>query len=182
MRNVPVITILLTGVITVALESVPTSLSADSSEFDNYTATCADHLVQLQQALETKFHLSSYKHYGWSQPNNQLLLSTNGQVKVIATIQFVGDVSHISHTWLWAWANPSVLPSMRNEVRKVKAFGERNKFSKLTKDEWRADDSDGWDMTAIAATVLHAKGAYRSPGKNGDEFMVITDIHWAKKH
>jgi len=34
-------------------------------------------------------------------------------------------------------------------------------------------------MTSIAAFLLKARGAYRSPGDTGFTFMVITDIRWA---
>jgi hypothetical protein len=154
--------------------------AADPAPFDRFTAESVNHLMTLQNNLERNFHLGRYQHYHWSQNYRQLLFSDNGSVKVVCTVQFVGDVSKISHTWLWAWANSSVLPSMKKGAFDVKQYGIAHHYSALTTAEWPADDNAGWDMTAIAAKVLHAKGAYRSPGKHGDEFMVITDIRWAK--
>ena len=34
-------------------------------------------------------------------------------------------------------------------------------------------------MTSIAAYLLDAKGAYRTPDDNGFTFMIFTDVQWA---
>ncbi|WP_409035712.1 DUF6882 domain-containing protein [Pedobacter africanus] len=63
---------------------------------------------------------------------------------------------------------------------KVKSYGESRGFKKLIDRKWKADEIDGWEMTAIAAYVLKAKGAYRVPSK--DEklflFMIFKNIKW----
>jgi hypothetical protein len=39
---------------------------------------------------------------------------------------------------------------------------------------------DGWEMTSVAAFLLKAKGAYRSPDERGFTFMILTDVRWAQ--
>jgi hypothetical protein len=52
----------------------------------------------------------------------------------------------------------------------------------LTTAGWPAEESDGWEMAAIASKVLQAKGAYRAPNSSGDgfTFLIIKEIDWAK--
>ena len=72
---------------------------------------------------------------------------------------------------------------------KVRAFGEANGYEKLASAFLEADEYTGWEMTAIAAHVLGALGAYRFPTDDGFCFLVYRkidvigagDLHGAKK-
>jgi Family of unknown function (DUF6882) len=101
-----------------------------------------------------------------------------GIAKVVADIQFVGSISPVSNTWLWSWDNDSVLPDVKDRVLEVRAFGERHGITELTTPKWEGDERDGWAMTAIAAKILQAKGAYRC-GRSGISFLIFTDVRWA---
>jgi hypothetical protein len=91
----------------------------------------------------------------------------------------VGSISKVSGTWLWAWANASVLPNMKEQIEDVRRFGELHGLRELTTPKWNATEADGWAMTAVTAKLLQAKGAYRSPDQTGFSFFVFTDIWWA---
>ena len=139
-----------------------------------------EYLSALQDQNERDFHLSKYPRYDWDQETGEIIFSESGQPKVAAKVQFVGDVSTITGTWLWAWANPTFSEHLKQCVLKVKLYGEEHGIRQLSESKWKADDVDGWEMTSIAALLLNAKGAYKSPGENGPIFMVFTDIQWAK--
>ena len=62
--------------------------------------------------------------------------------------------------WLWAWDNPYLLENAIQDIQKVKKFGDKNEIEKLTSPKWEATEQDAWDMTAIAANLLKARGAY----------------------
>jgi hypothetical protein len=109
----------------------------------------------------------------------QLVFSDGGQRKVVADIQFVGSVSPDTETWLWAWNNDSVDPELCRALLTVRAYGEAHGFPHLVSSKWPAQEVDGWEMTAIAAFLLQAKGAYRSRGESGYTFMIMTAIGWA---
>lgn len=134
-----------------------------------------------QEQNEREFSLSSYPRYDWSQDTGEIIFSEseNGEPRVVAKVQFVGDLSSISGTWLWAWDNPTINERWKQGVVNVKKYGEENNIRQLTESKWKADDVDGWEMTSIAALLLNAKGAYKSPDENGAIFMVFTDIQWA---
>ncbi|RIK81331.1 MAG: hypothetical protein DCC68_08965 [Planctomycetota bacterium] len=133
----------------------------------------------VQEQTKTRFRLGACERYDWDQEKESLVFSDQGIAKVVAKIQFVGSISTVTNTWLWAWANESVLPGLCERIWQVKAFGEENGYWQLHTSKWEADEIDGWTMTAIAANLLQAKGAYRSPKDNGFTFMIYTQIDWA---
>jgi hypothetical protein len=138
-----------------------------------------DYLKTQIERCKADFQIGSYSRYDWDQQKGELVWSDDGIPKVIAKVQFVGSISTKSNTWLWSWANPTIIDPVKQEIRKVKAFGERKGIERLISAKWTADETDGWEMTALAARLLEARGAYRSPDSDGFTFMIITDINWA---
>lgn len=59
-------------------------------------------------------------------------------------VQIIGIFNTQKKTWLWAWDNPSVAAALTFDVRRVRAFGKRNRIEKLTERSWSAEESDAW--------------------------------------
>ena len=148
-------------------------------EFSELVDESHEYLVSAQDACKRDFQIGDYERYDWNQDSGELVFSHEGIPRVIAGIQFVGSISTTSRTWLWSWDNATVVDSIKDQMQRVRDFGIRYGISKLTEAKWDADEVDGWEMTAIAARILKAKGAYRSPKDDGFTFMVFTDIRWA---
>jgi len=102
-------------------------------------------------------------------------------VRVITDFQAVGSISTRSNTWLWAWANESMLPNVCQAVEHVRAFGEREQITEVSDPYWPADEADGWGMTALTACLRQAKGGYRCPDAHGFLYEVFTHIDWAPR-
>jgi len=49
-------------------------------------------------------------------------------------------------------------------------------MGKLTDAKWDADETDGWEMSAIANYILKGKGVYRLQPDSGLSFMVLIKI------
>jgi hypothetical protein len=137
------------------------------------------YLRQCQDALSTDFELRRWPRYDWDQETRQLVFSEKGQPRVVADIQFVGSISTLSDTWLWSWANDTVDGPLTVSASKVKLYGEEHDIPQLYTKKWHAHEPDGWEMTAIAALLLGAKGAYRSPDDDGATFMIMSRVWWA---
>ena len=147
---------------------------------DTLTAEGSAYLDARQAEAMQTFKIGTYPRYDFSQETGEILFSDHGVPKVIAKFQVVGDVSGTSKTWLWSWANSSVRPELAAGAREVRAYGARQGIAKLTQAQWPATLDDGWCMTAIAAKLLRAESAYRSPDKQGGAvYLILTDIHWA---
>jgi len=138
------------------------------------------YLQARQNEIEAQYRLGSYPRYDWYQETAELVFSEEGRPRVVADIQFVGSISTRSGSWLWSWANTSLVESAKSEIRRVRAYGEAHSLLKLACAYWGADEEDGWQMTAVAAFLLKAKGAYRSPDERGFTFLVMTDLRWAQ--
>jgi hypothetical protein len=79
----------------------------------------------------------------------------------------VGSTSTTTKTWLWGWANESLPTSVTARICEVRDFGNSEALSQLTEPKLPDEEYLGWDLTAIAAEIIGAKGAYRCPGKHG---------------
>jgi hypothetical protein len=152
----------------------------DEAAFEQLMRDAVEYLEFAQADLRERFRLSEYDKYHWDQDTGSLVFSSGGTARVVAAIQFVGTISTRSNTWLWSWANPSYLESVRSDVRKIRKFGEERNFQKMAAAHWPANEADGWDMAAVAAYLLAARGVFRSPRDDGFTFMVLTDVKWAQ--
>lgn len=150
-----------------------------TAPFEALIQIAQNYLRARQADLDKEFQLWHWSRYDWYQETRQLSFSEGGVVKVTADIQFVGSISPESDTWLWSWANDSVDPQLSASMGTVRDYGKKHEFGHLTAKKWHAHEVDGWEMTAVAAFLLKARGAYRSPKEGGFTFMVITDVRWA---
>jgi hypothetical protein len=93
-------------------------------------------------------------------------------VRIDVTV--VGSIEGSS--WEWSWANPNYQARSKLGMEKVREFGEANGYDKLTSVFLDADDYTGWEMTAVAAHILDALGAYRFPTEKGHSYLVYRKI------
>jgi hypothetical protein len=136
---------------------------------DKYTADC-------QSDLESRYRFSEIERWDRQNDAGGIVFSTAGRPVLLVQFQYVGSVSKVSDTWLWSWANDSMAASLTRDMERVREYGKRRGFSKLTKRQWKATEDDGWDMAAVANYLLKAKGVYRFPGQFGVAFVVFTDV------
>ena len=80
---------------------------------------------------------------------------------------------------MWGWANESLPPSVTKAVAKVREFGQAENIAKLTEAELPDNEYLGWEMTAVAAKLIGAKGAYRCPNENGFVYVAYSSIGFA---
>ncbi len=143
----------------------------------DFISEASAYLTRQQDAAKREFDLGSWERYFWDQDTGTLTFSTGEKPGVIADILIVGSIAHKPGTWLWSWANSSIVESMSEPIRRVRRFGEERGFDKLVDSTWPGDETDGWEMAAAAALVLSAKGAYRAPDEDGALFLVLTNIY-----
>ncbi|WP_400190856.1 DUF6882 domain-containing protein [Hymenobacter sp. B81] len=164
-----------------------TEASADEPiSYDSLTHRACAYL-QLQQArCDSAYHLSEYDNWYYDEATGQLTFSDPTLPKLVIDYEYVGSVSLKSNTWLWAWDNSHSYEKVRSEIGQVRAFGLRRgeSFMKLTEPLWTADECDGWDMTAIAAYLMKAKGAYRVPLNDNTlySFMIFKSVRIHDKY
>ena len=92
---------------------------ACTMEWDRYVdlLTRADSALGAKQdRLEQDFRLGTYAHFDYDEGTGTIVFSDSGVAKVLADIQFVGDVSRRDSVWRWAWDLPYVLPDFSQDA------------------------------------------------------------------
>jgi len=152
------------------------------SEFQEFLQQSIGYLDEQQFKGNKEFKLDDFHRVDYEQETGIMTFSDVGVVpKVVARFQIAGTLSRKSNTWLWAWDNPYLLDNVVEKIHKVREFGEQNRIKKLTDPKWDASEKDAWEMTAISAHILMAKGAFTMPSDDIQAFIVFTDIRWVGK-
>jgi hypothetical protein len=130
-----------------------------------------------QAACDREYRLNHFNRMDYEQETGRMIFSDVGVVpRVFADYQIVGSVSRRSNTWLWAWDNPYLLENTYEDMWKVKEFGDKNGIDKLSSPTWETTEQDAWDMTAIAANLLKARGAYSFLSDDIRVFVIFSRI------
>lgn len=156
------------------------TLTCGSLIWDEFLSTATSYLCDTQNKLKTTFELDTWERYDYDQGSAILALSSPGKAGIVADMHIVGSTSYRRGTWLWSWDNPAISPQAKRGIVSVREYGETHSFRKLTTAVWPGDDSDGWDMTAVAAFLLQTEGGYRIPHERGALFMVLQRVRWVE--
>jgi hypothetical protein len=151
----------------------------DPDAYNNLCQTALDYLEQQEARVDQEFHLGQFNRMDYEQETGKMIFSDVGVVpRVVADYQIVGSLSGKSNTWLWAWDNPYLLENTVVASRTVRQFGQENKISQLTEPRWQASERDAREMTAIAAWLLKARGAYTFLSDDIRAYTIFTGIRW----
>jgi len=151
-------------------------LSLNSEQFSEFRHAAVHELMRLNEVCEQEFHINSCPHWDYDLKGGTLTFSERGVPKVRASIQVIGTTSLSGGTWMWGWANENLPPNVTKAVAKVREFGQAGNIAELTKAVLPDDEYLGWGMTAVAAKLLGAKGAYRCPDENGFVYVAYSSI------
>jgi hypothetical protein len=156
--------------------SVAPLMKSQQKTWQPFLQSSMAELNEKQEFLNERFDLCEHERWDWDQETGEILFSNAGVPAVTARFQFVGTISTVNDTWLWSWSNFSFQSNATMELLKVREFGEARDFANLTIPKWPAAEVSGWEMIAVAASVLDARGAYRTPGETGLMFMLLMDV------
>ena len=148
----------------------------EAEQFSEFRHKAVHELIQLNELCEKEYRISSWPRWEYDFDRGTLAFTQDGVPKVVASIQVIGTTSISGGTWLWGWANESLTRRVTVQLSKVRAFGEAEDIPELTNAQLPDDENLGWGMTAVAAKLLGAKGAYRCPGDNGFVYVVYSSI------
>ncbi len=144
--------------------------------------TRADSLMTVHQdSLRAVFDLGGYAHFDYDEGTGIFVLSDSGVAKVLADVQFVGEVSRLDSTWTWAWEVPVFSGRLSTSATSARWYGWRHGIRRLRSSGWHADATDGWEMTSLTGLIAGAEGAYRAPSSDSTKytFMLLRNVRWA---
>jgi len=89
-----------------------------------------------------------------------------------APAQILGSFNAEAESWLWAWANDSVLPEMSRDAWAVHEWGRAHGHRALTEPKVHGDASTAGALVAVAVRITRATGYHR--GGTGGAIPIIT--------
>lgn len=89
-----------------------------------------------------------------------------------APAQIIGSYNRSTSSWVWAWANDSILPAMSRDSEKVRDWAAANGHAGLALPRVEADEETAGTIAAVALRITGATGFYR--GGSGTAFPIIT--------
>jgi hypothetical protein len=160
--------------------SVAPLMEARAASWHPYLSDAVSELQAKQDLLDERFAISRHDRWDLDLEAGEIVFAMEDKPLLIAGVQVVGTVSTLSETWLWSWANYKIPTNAVSELSAVRDFGEAENFANLTVPKWPAEAVDGWEMTAVAAKVLGASGAYRTPNDTGFTYLSLMDVRPAQ--
>jgi len=136
--------------------------------------------------LKTRSHkeawgLGKIDRWDFSQDTGEMVFSLPDGMKAVCPAQIIGTYNSEDHTWMWAWANPSINEKLRVDALKVRKYGEEHSIDRLTKSKWKGTEEDAWAMTALAVKLCGEQGAYRGPAGATYVFIAFGEVKLSKK-
>lgn len=93
--------------------------------------------------------------------------------EVEAPVQIIGSHDPRAGSWLWAWANESVVPPLRRDAERARAWGEANGQASLTVPRIDADEATAMLLTTVVFRMANASGFYRGPAGPSVVYMTF---------
>ncbi|WP_269542385.1 DUF6882 domain-containing protein [Cerasicoccus fimbriatus] len=150
-------------------------------EYNEYLVERVKEVEELNSNLSQQYGLGSYERWDIDQEVGDLLFSNAGEVQLSCKVVILGSYSSVSETWMWGWANPSLLDHLTKDTERLIEYGEQHNISDLTEPKTEATEDEAWALSAFACRILGGRGLYRGPTGNGFIIMMITELTKANK-
>jgi hypothetical protein len=79
-------------------------------------------------------------------------------------------------TWMWAWANHTLFPPLRDASERVRAWGEANAQGSLATPTFPLTEPEADDLAALATRLLRAPGLHRPHAGNALLYLTFGDV------
>jgi hypothetical protein len=140
--------------------------------FEDFVHPLFHELMAKNEDLEKCY--GPHEHWDWD--DEAVTLTFSGSVRPTIKIDVAVVGSTEGGSWQWSWANKNWDAESKIGMEKVREFGETSGYEQLTSAFLDADEYTGWEMTAVAAHVLKALGAYRFPTDDGFCYLIYRNI------
>lgn len=152
----------------------------ETADFETFLGNCMNGLRLQNQTHQDTWGLGKAERWDFAQDAGELIFTFSDRI-VHAPAQIIGSFNCQAGSWLWAWANSTIVDSIKRDALKVREYGEQHDIKKLTTAKWRATEADCWQMAALASRLCNANGAYRGPAGATFVFFTFGEAQISKK-
>lgn len=144
------------------------------SEFLNDAVT---RLNQANRSAKETHGFGTFDEWGLDQDKGILrFMDERGAIRIETPVTIVGTYSKSSGTWMWGWANQSLVPAITAATSAVRDYGVSNGIPDFTEPKVVCDEQEAWAMAAAAWTIIGGSGVYRAPTGAGYAFLLMGQI------
>lgn len=147
-----------------------------NDDYNRLLNDCVAEVESKNRKLQHDFGIGGFERWDINQEIGELIFSDGGDPKVVCSVTILGSFSDVSETWMWGWANPTLLEPLTRDTAVVRQYGEENGIEDLTVEKTPASEAEAWALCALACRILNGAGLYRGPTGNGFVVMMIKGI------
>lgn len=154
----------------------------DDEDFQNFIDAAQDELERKQETLTSTYGLGSFSRWLFDQSTQKLqFFDEADNLAVDADVIDIGSFAFESNSWKWAWANDSIIPSLRQRADPLQALTEITGIDLFSQENAFEIEGEAmaWELAAISVKQLNALGCYRAPSSSRplQSFLAIMEIH-----
>ena len=151
--------------------------SADDhlNDFEELLSQSLEELI-LKNTAQQQWGLGAISGWDLDQESGKIIFHFADGFRVLAPVQIIGSLNVDKQSWLWAWANPSILDPLKHHAGSVKNYGEDHNIPRLMAPVWLGTNEGAWAMAALAAKLCGAAGAYRGATDNVHLYLTFGDV------
>jgi hypothetical protein len=128
--------------------------------------------MEVAQALMARKYGLPADRWNMDQSEGTIRLSTSAKSTFVFDATAVGSLANGS--WMWAWANESILPGFSRESAELKKLRKTTGLSFFTEPVWDdLNEEDGWKASAVALKTLGGLGVFRCPISPDSSLFVL---------
>ena len=137
--------------------------------------------LELKNAMHDRAFQISRAAWNVDQDAGLIRFESPDGILAIAQVQIIGSYNTADGTWLWAWDNPSVNPSLAQLAGSMREYGQQNNLPELTTAKLECDQEHCWTFVAAAAAMTNAQGGYRGMAGETAVFMTFGPVDVSKQ-
>lgn len=150
-------------------------------EFVQFVDSAVAELGEKQERLKAEYGIGSHARWHFDQETEKLDFFDEQDRKVLEMdVIDIGSWASNSKTWMWAWANVTVLPSLRMKAERLKELDSVTGVEIFSEEAAFPLEDEGlaWSLAAMSVRHLNALGVYRAPSSARPlvTFLAITRI------
>ncbi|HEY5884075.1 MAG TPA: hypothetical protein VIT88_05275 [Pyrinomonadaceae bacterium] len=150
------------------------------SDFATLQKISVEELKIKTDAHRAAWGIDRIKRWDLNQDDGLLVFSFADGIKATAPAQIIGTYNTKDHTWLWAWANPSIEDKLKADALKLRKYGEEHHVERLTQRKWVGTEEEAWAMVALAVKLCGEQGGYRGPAGATHVFIAFGKVTLSK--
>jgi hypothetical protein len=142
-------------------------------DLEKFFGECVDEMLDRNAEHHQLWGLG--QEQGWQLDQERALLRlkfADGRTVEVEP-QVVGLLRTVTGRWLWAWADRSIDTGLRQDVNRIREWGDRWGVEPLVEPSFSGDEEDAWTLTALTFHLLAADGAYRAVTGDLQIYMVF---------